>query len=582
MKFRTSFGFQLICLVLIIVVPAALVTAYDFATSLSDKRDSSYAYLQSLANQCAHDFDALLRSTAAFLKDVSDLVGPLRERGGALQPVLGRILENHPEYANIRILDREGLLLASAVSAQHPVSYDDRVEVRQVIASASFAVGQPALGKITGVMTLPVAGPLYNARGEILAIASVSVKLEGLEKIWQDFRLPEHCSILVVDESGLLAAKVGHLPLPLGASLPGFRADRGEEDEAQWSPALVEGKALTVRASASTAPFTVLVTLPLAGIYKPIVRGTALILLADLLILAAAAGLALYLAHNLRGKVRELRTAALQMASGDLDRPVAPGGGEDELADLARALEQMRSNLKDREERLQEANSELEAFAASVSHDLRAPLRAISGFTAILLEEHGGRLGGAGTELLRRVDDGARKMGELIDGLLQFSRVSRAELKRQTTDMDALLREVLIDYRPQIEAQGIELAARPLGLAACDRGALAHVLSNLVSNAMKYTRSRPLPRIEIGCEGSAEDTVYYVRDNGIGFDMKYADKLTQAFQKLHPNYEGSGVGLAIVKRVVEKHGGRLWAASAPGQGATFFFSLSRTSQPTTK
>ena len=215
MKFRTSFGFQLTCLVLIIIVPAALVTAYDFATSLSNKRDSSYAFLQSIANQCAHDFDGLVRSTAAFLNHVSDLVEALSQRRGALQPAVARILENHPEYANIRILDH-------------------------------------------------------------------------------------------------------------------------------------------------------------------------------------------------------------------------------------------------------------------------------------------------------------------------------------------------------------------------------HVFSNLISNAVKYSRSRPLPRVEIGCEESGAETVYYVRDNGIGFDMKYADKLTQVFQKLHPNYEGSGIGLAIVKRVLEKHGGRLWTVSAPGQGATFFFSLSKTPPPTTK
>jgi signal transduction histidine kinase len=579
MKFRTSFGFQLTCLVLIIVVPAALVTAYDFATSLSDKRDSSYAYLRSVANQCAHDFDGLIESTFAFLNDVSDLVETLNEGCGALQAALARMLENHPEYANIRLLDREGLLLASAIPPGHSVPYGDRVEVNQAISSGSLVVGQPVLGKITGIMTLPVAGPLHNSRGELVAIASVSLKLEGLEGIWQDFRLPEDCSILALDQHGLLTAKVGNLPFPLGASLqpPGGGGVGGREENAF----LTASNRLTVRALMRSAPFTVLVTLPLASIYTPIARSAAMILVADLLILAAAAGLALYLARHLKGRVKDLRTAALEMASGNLDHPV-PLRGEDEIADLARAWEQMRANLKDREARLQDANSELESFAYSVSHDLRAPLRAISGFAAILMEDHGARLDEGGMKLLKRVDDGARKMGELIDGLLQFSRVSRVELKRQMTDMDALVREVLVDYRPQIESQGIELAVHPLGPAACDRGAFTHVFSNLISNAVKYTRLRPLPRIEIGCEEGAGETVYFVRDNGIGFDMKYADKLTQVFQKLDPNYEGSGVGLAIVRRVVEKHGGKLWALSAPGQGATFFFSLPKTSPPAFK
>jgi len=572
MKFRSSFGFQLTCLVLIIVLPASLVTAYDFATSLSDKRESSYAYLQSIADQCAHDIDGVLWSSAAFLKDVADLVQPLNERRAALQPALARMLENHPEYANIRILDRKGLLVASALPAPSSVSYDDRMEISQVIAGAAFAVGRPVMGKITEVMTLPLARPLYDSRGEIVAIANVSIKLEGLESIWHDFHLPEQCSILLVDQSGLLAAKVGNLPVPLGASVRPLGGGEGGMEENALPSA---SDRLTVRARVKSAPFTVLVTLPLAGIYIPIARSAAMILLADFIILAAAAGLALYLARHLKGRVKDLRTAALQMASGDLDRPVAPRG-EDELADLARALEQMRANLRDREERLREANTELESFAYSVSHDLRAPLRAIAGFSTILMEEHAQRLGETGTGLLRRVDDGARKMGELIDGLLQFSRVSRVELKRQMTDMDALLREVLVDYKSQIETQGIELAVRPLGHAACDRGAFAHVFSNLIANAVKYTRSRPLPRIEIGCDESGGETVYYVRDNGIGFDMKYADRLAQVFQKLHPGYEGSGIGLAIVKRVVEKHGGSLWAVSAPGQGATFFFSLPKT------
>jgi light-regulated signal transduction histidine kinase (bacteriophytochrome) len=171
----------------------------------------------------------------------------------------------------------------------------------------------------------------------------------------------------------------------------------------------------------------------------------------------------------------------------------------------------------------------------------------------------------------------ANKCAHDLDGLIQFSRVSRVELKRQMTDMDALLREVLVDYKIQIGTQGIEPPVHPLGYAACHRGALVHVFSNLIANAVKYTRSRPLPRIEIGCEEGAGENVYVFRDNGIGFDMKVADRLTQVFQKLHANYEGSGVGLAIVRRTVEKHGGKLWAVSVPGQGAAFFFSLPKTS-----
>ncbi len=579
MRVRSSFGFQLTCLVLVIALPAMLVKAYDFAKELTDKKESSYVYCQSLADQCAHDTDALMKSAMAFLDDVTDLVQVLREHPGAPQSALARMLSNHPEYANIRLLDRDGRLLVSAVPAQEQVSYRDRPEVSQAIASGSVAVGEPVVGKVTGVMTLPIAAPRRNARGEIVAIASVSLKLEGLEKIWRDFRLPEHSSILLVHQNGLLAAKAGDVALPLGASMDSAHqtAKEGGTGRAQGIASFFGRQSLTVRTSSSIAPFTVLVTIPLASIYSPIARSAAIMLLADFVILVGAAAVALYLGRQLKGRVRNLRTAALEMASGDLDRPV-PLGGEDELGDLSRALEQMRANLKDREERLQEANEELESFAYSVSHDLRAPLRAIGGFTGILLDEHGEKLGAEGNRLLERVDDAAYRMGELIDGLLKFSRLSRVELNPQMTDMDGLLREVLIDYKAQMESRRIKLVVRPLGLAACDRGAFTHVFSNLISNAAKYTRSRPQPRIEIGCDQGESETIYYVRDNGVGFDMKYADKLTQVFQKLHPGYEGSGVGLAIVRRVVEKHGGKLWAVSAPEHGATFFISLPRSPQ----
>jgi signal transduction histidine kinase len=557
-----------------------VVKAYDFARELADKRESSYAYSQSLATQCAYDVGALLKSTVTFLGDVTDLVQVLREHPRALQSALARMLGNHPEYANVRLLDREGLLLVSAVPAQQPVSYRDRPEVSQAIATGSVAVGEPVMGKITEVMTLPIAAPLRDAQGEIVAVASISLKLEGLEKIWRDFHLPEGSGILLVHQSGILTAKVGDVALPLGATInPADQAAKeGGKGRAEGIASFFGRQSLTARADVSSAPFTVLVTIPLASLYNPLARSAAIMLLADLVILAGAAGVALYLGRRLKDRVKGLRSAALGMATGDLEQPIPPPRGEDELGDLARALEQMRANLKDREERLEEANRELESFAYSVSHDLRAPLRAIAGFTGILQEEYGEKLGEEGNRLLERVDNGAYRMGDLIDGLLKFSRLSRVELNPQMTDMDALLREVLVDYKPQIDSRRIELAVRPLGLAACDRGAFTHVFSNLVSNAVKYTRLRPEPRIEIGCNEGESETVYYVKDNGVGFDMKYADKLTQVFQKLHPGYEGSGVGLAIVRRVVEKHGGKLWAVSEPEQGATFFLTLPRSPQ----
>jgi signal transduction histidine kinase len=578
MKLRFTFGFQLTLLILIIVVPILLVEVVHFASTVRDKEKSSEVYLQNIASQCSLDLEEFMQRSSQFLLDLSSLSKVKQQNVRALQPVLARMLENHPEYVNIRLMNPDGDLLVSAVPTVQAITYRDRQEVQRAIANNAIWIGQPVPGKITRVMTLPIACPVTDDHGQIVATVSIAVKLQGLEAIWRELKLPEGSVILLIHKSGFLTAKIGGYPVPLGERLDLARLglkDHPRADIVEETDASTGVRRLNCYASTDHAPFTVVVSAPLRSIYEPIAKAAFLSLLAHGFILMFAVGLAVYLVKHLKDRVNTLSTAALEMASGNLEQSITLSG-KDELADFARSLEQMRINLKDREERLQEANRELEAFAYSVSHDLRAPLRAISGFTAILLEEHRGKLGEEGVRLLQRVAAGGRKMGELIDDLLHFSRVGRRELDLKITDLDSLLKEVLGDFKAQIDRQGTEITVHPLGSAACDRSALTLVFTNLISNALKYTGCRSQPRIEIGRRQENRDLVCYIRDNGIGFDMKYLPKLTQVFQKLHPGYEGTGVGLAIVKRVVEKHGGRLWVEAAPDKGATFYFSLPRT------
>ena len=220
-----------------------------------------------------------------------------------------------------------------------------------------------------------------------------------------------------------------------------------------------------------------------------------------------------------------------------------------------------------------ELNRELESFSYSVSHDLRAPLRAIDGFGRILEEDYGPRLDDEGRRLLGVMRSSSKHMGQLIDDLLDFSRLGRLALDRREVDMTALAREVAQEL-----AQGaarVEVAALPPGQA--DRALLRQVWSNLLGNALKYSGKRADPRVEVGGRADAAESVYWVRDNGVGFDMRYAAKLFGVFQRLHAadEFPGTGVGLAIVQRVVSRHGGRVWAEGAVGEGACFFFSLPR-------
>jgi len=236
---------------------------------------------------------------------------------------------------------------------------------------------------------------------------------------------------------------------------------------------------------------------------------------------------------------------------------------------------ELESRVAKRTAELEAANTELEAFSYSVSHDLRAPLRAVSGFAAIVLEEYSSRLPAEGQHYLERVRNGGQRMGELIDDLLAFSRLSRQPLNRQPVDTAGLVREVLEELNPAANNRLIETRVAELPSCLADAALLKQVWVNLISNAVKYTRGRNPAVVEIGCEGKNGEQIFWVRDNGVGFDMQYANKLFGVFQRLHraDEFEGTGVGLAIVQRIVHRHGGRVWAEAALGRGATFYFTI---------
>jgi PAS domain S-box-containing protein len=226
-------------------------------------------------------------------------------------------------------------------------------------------------------------------------------------------------------------------------------------------------------------------------------------------------------------------------------------------------------------ERLQLANRELEAFSYSVSHDLRAPLRALAGFSEALLEDYADRLDDQARHYLDRIRAGAARMGRLIDDLLRLARLSRAAMSRERVDLGELARHALEQVRAAEPERRVELDAPGDLLAAGDPQLLGAMMENLLGNAFKFTRSRATAKIEVGAQRDGGEPIYYVRDNGVGFDMKYANKLFQPFQRLHSaaEFEGTGVGLALVQRVVERHGGRVWAESCVDEGATIFFTL---------
>ena len=306
-----------------------------------------------------------------------------------------------------------------------------------------------------------------------------------------------------------------------------------------------------------------------------------------------AVGLSRVAERTISGPILELAAVAGEVSTRKDYSVRARGQGKDELGTLVKTFNQMLDEIQARNRELEQArgdlerrveartrdlaaaNKELEAFSYSVSHDLRAPLRAIDGFSKVLLSNYAKTLDDRGRHYLDRVRAATQRMSELIDDLLGLARVGRKELARKEVDVSALAARVAAELARRDAERAVRVEIAPGLSAHADPQLLTIVLENLMGNAWKFTGKAAAARIEVGREVNGTGEAFYVRDNGAGFDMAYADKLFGAFQRLHleSDFEGTGIGLVTVQRIVTRHGGRIWAEGAVGKGATFHFTL---------
>ncbi len=237
--------------------------------------------------------------------------------------------------------------------------------------------------------------------------------------------------------------------------------------------------------------------------------------------------------------------------------------------------ERLINELRDRESKLESANKDLEMFSSAASHDLRSPLIPIEAFSRILLKEYADRLDDKARDLLTRIGESAKRMSQLIVDLLSFYRVREKDIRKVEIDMEALSRETFEELRPLMGEREVQIRVLPLPAAYGDSSTIRQVLTNLLSNAIKFTRAVKTATIEVGGHTEKNENIYYVKDNGLGFDMQLVARLFCVFQRIHSEerFEGTGIGLASVKKIIEKHGGRVWAEGKPGKGAAFYFSL---------
>jgi signal transduction histidine kinase len=315
-----------------------------------------------------------------------------------------------------------------------------------------------------------------------------------------------------------------------------------------------------------------------------------------ILIIALSSGLAYLLAERLHHSISRpvlVLSETAKVISERQDYSVrATKLGDDELGKLTDTFNQMLSEIElqnneiqtfnhtleqkiiKRTEELESANKELESFSYSVSHDLRAPLRSIGGYSRILLEDYSDKLDDEGRRLLEVITRNGLRMGQLIDDLLAFSRIGKQNLVKVHLNLESIVKHVIEELNSNRERKS-EVVINPILSAEGDSSMLKQVFTNLISNSIKYSNKKESSRIEVGSWKEPERYVYYVKDNGAGFNMEYYDKLFGVFQRLHSatDFEGTGVGLALVNRIITKHGGKVWAEGKVGEGATFYFSL---------
>jgi light-regulated signal transduction histidine kinase (bacteriophytochrome) len=239
--------------------------------------------------------------------------------------------------------------------------------------------------------------------------------------------------------------------------------------------------------------------------------------------------------------------------------------------------QELEQRVRDRTQELQAANADLESFSYSVSHDLRAPLRVVDGYCQMFMDEFGAGIAPHGREILGKARAGATRMNQLIDDLLRLARFSRQPLHTRPVETGALVKRVVANLQEQLQGRSVQFEIGALPDCVADAALLEQVFTNLLSNALKFTAGRPNTRIEVGSSSEGAEQIYFVKDNGVGFDMRYAERLFGVFQRLHSQAEfaGTGIGLSIVHRIIRRHGGRTWAEGALQQGATFYFTLPR-------
>jgi signal transduction histidine kinase len=546
-------------------------------------------------------FDAASARLSSAARQVAALLEPgIRTRVQVLQRVANGVTVR--AFLDNGTAQTEAAVLAELSRIAPPTG---QTEWRLVDSAGQPLAWTPAWAPGPGEARLPIAspgvGPFRRPAGEDRAFYEITAAtLDGdrpraflIERRWVTERAPSVDLLArLIDEDARVVIGNGSGDLWTDLARPADPLPPRIVDRLETATVTGQGAVVARGEAVPGTPWIAAVTLPRSSVLAPVrtFLTTALGITLVVVMVGAAAGWVF--SRRITGPLRQVTESAETIAAGDLgDTRRHPRGDEvDRLAasfsamaarvedarrKLAALVDELEVRVRTRPAALESVNKELEAFSYSVSHDLRAPVRAISGFAAILVEDHGPSLSAEARECVRFIANRSRHMGNLIDDLLAFSRAGRQPMSRHSVDVAGLTARIAEDLQASAPDRNMNLVVGPLPPAHGEPTLVRQVLANLLDNAFKFTRPREAPRVEVGATARNGEPVYFVRDNGVGFDMRYAERLFGVFQRLHSEdqFEGTGVGLAIVQRIVQRHGGRVWADAALDQGATFYFTL---------
>jgi signal transduction histidine kinase len=571
---------RLILLLLIILVPLLLIETFISHRTYKARESEELRANVELARAVARSFDTFISNilhSQWVIGRVLTMDTPISARDR--DRILDDFAADNPVIRSVFWVDPGGQIVASSLRTYIGFDVSDRSFVKDVIAGRDWAVSELIVGRATGKPAFTISRGIRNAQGMLLGIVAASIEPERLDNVLKVERSKE-AGISIIDHKGM---HVFRYPLAaytmeqrnwlklypiLGDALKGKEVAirqkskiRGEERLVAFVPVSSLGWVAAASRSEDEAMKPIIATL---GFQAGLV----------LLVVLLSFGAAMVLSRPTLNAIIRLRNHALALGQGEMKDFVVTSG-PNEIKDLSLALNKMATEVQLREKRLEDANKELESFSYTVSHDLKAPLRAIDGYSRMMLKKCGSSLDEEATRLFNVIRINTAMMNVLIDDLLSFSRVLRESMNLVQIDMKHLVSEVWEDIRAANQERELELKAANIMPAYGDLTLIRQVLFNLISNAVKFTKNQKPGIIELTSYMEADKVVYCVKDNGIGFDMAYYDKLFAIFQRLHgvEAYEGTGVGLAIVQRIVQRHGGRIWAEGKVDEGATFCFTL---------